>query len=69
MMAGNMLEVTGLKTGYGKVSVVNDIDFSVAPGEWVSIVGNNGAGKTTLLKSILGLLPVTGGTVTFDGVD
>ncbi|HCA73567.1 MAG TPA: ABC transporter ATP-binding protein, partial [Bifidobacterium sp.] len=64
-----MLEVTGLKTGYGKVSVVNDIDFSVAPGEWVSIVGNNGAGKTTLLKSILGLLPVTGGTVTFDGVD
>ncbi|WP_291533392.1 urea ABC transporter ATP-binding subunit UrtE [Bifidobacterium sp. UBA6881] len=68
-MAGNMLEVTGLKTGYGKVSVVNDIDFSVAPGEWVSIVGNNGAGKTTLLKSILGLLPVTGGTVTFDGVD
>lgn len=68
-MAGNMLEVTGLKTGYGKVSVVNDIDFSVAPGEWVSIVGNNGAGKTTLLKSILGLLPVTGGTVTFNGVD
>lgn len=68
-MAGNMLEVKGLKTGYGKVSVVNDIDFSVKPGEWVSIIGNNGAGKTTLLKSILGLLPATGGSITFDGTD
>lgn len=68
-MAGNMLEVKGLKTGYGKVSVVNDIDFSVKPGEWVSIVGNNGAGKTTLLKSILGLLPAAGGSITFDGTD
>ena len=68
-MAENMLEVKELKTGYGKVSVVNDINFSVRPGEWVSIVGNNGAGKTTLLKSILGLLPVTSGSITFDGTD
>lgn len=68
-MAENMLEVKDLKTGYGKVSVVNDINFSVRPGEWVSIIGNNGAGKTTLLKSILGLLPVTNGSITFDGTD
>lgn len=68
-MAENMLEVKGLQTGYGKVSVVNDIDFSVRPSEWVSIVGNNGAGKTTLLKSILGLLPATSGSITFDGSD
>lgn len=68
-MAGSMLEVKGLKTGYGKVSVVNDINFSVHPGEWVSIVGNNGAGKTTLLKSILGLLPATSGSIVFDGTD
>ena len=64
-----MLDVKGLTCGYGKVSVVHDIDFSVRPGEWVSIVGNNGAGKTTLLKAILGLLPATSGTITFDGVD
>ena len=55
-MAENMLEIRGLRTGYGRVSVVNDIDVSVRPGEWVSIVGNNGAGKTTLLKSVVGLL-------------
>lgn len=68
-MAENMLEIRGVSTGYGKVSVVNDIDVSVRPGEWVSIVGNNGAGKTTLLKSVVGLLPTTGGSITFDGVD
>lgn len=64
-----MLDVKGLTCGYGKVSVVHDIDFSVRPGEWVSIVGNNGAGKTTLLKSILGLIPVTSGSIAFEGKD
>ncbi len=64
-----MLEVKGLDTGYGKVMVVHDISFDVEAGQWVSIVGNNGAGKTTLLKAILGLLPINGGTVTFDGKD
>ncbi|WP_169276165.1 urea ABC transporter ATP-binding subunit UrtE [Bifidobacterium moraviense] len=64
-----MLEVKDLSTGYGKVTVVHDISFSVEAGQWVSIVGNNGAGKTTLLKSILGLLPATGGSIAFDGTD
>lgn len=64
-----MLEVKGLNSGYGKVKVVDDISFDVKAGQWVSIVGNNGAGKTTLLKAILGLLPINGGTVTFDGKD
>ena len=64
-----MLEVKGLDTGYGKVTVVHDISFDVEAGQWVSVVGNNGAGKTTLLKAILGLLPINGGTVTFDGKD
>ncbi|MEE8736505.1 urea ABC transporter ATP-binding subunit UrtE [Bifidobacterium subtile] len=64
-----MLEVKGLDTGYGKVTVVNGIDFDVNAGEWVSIVGNNGAGKTTLLKALLGLLPTSAGSVDFDGTD
>ena len=64
-----MLEVKDLNTGYGKVTVVNDISFDVAAGEWVSIVGNNGAGKTTLLKAILGLLPVSSGSISFEGKD
>ena len=68
-MTEPMLKVQGLATGYGKVTVVHDIDFQVDPGQWVSIVGNNGAGKTTLLKAILGLLPATSGTLTFDGTD
>ncbi|OZG57641.1 ABC transporter [Bifidobacterium tissieri] len=64
-----MLEVKNLSTGYGKVTVVNDIAFSVEAGQWISIIGNNGAGKTTLLKAILGLLPASTGTVSFDGRD
>lgn len=64
-----MLEIKDLNTGYGKVTVVHDISFDVEAGQWVSIVGNNGAGKTTLLKAILGLLPVSSGSVTFNGVD
>ncbi|KAA8832420.1 ATP-binding cassette domain-containing protein [Bifidobacterium tissieri] len=64
-----MLEVKNLSTGYGKVTVVNDITFSVEAGQWISIIGNNGAGKTTLLKAILGLLPASAGTVSFDGRD
>ncbi|WP_241677054.1 urea ABC transporter ATP-binding subunit UrtE [Bifidobacterium jacchi] len=64
-----MLEVKNLNTGYGKVTVINDISFDVDAGQWISIVGNNGAGKTTLLKAILGLLPATAGTITFDGTD
>ncbi|KAA8828380.1 ATP-binding cassette domain-containing protein [Bifidobacterium tissieri] len=64
-----MLEVKNLSTGYGKVTVVNDITFSVEAGQWISIIGNNGAGKTTLLKAILGLLPASAGTVSFAGRD
>lgn len=64
-----MLEIKDLNTGYGKVTVVHDISFDVEAGQWVSIVGNNGAGKTTLLKAILGLLPASSGSVTFNGVD
>jgi urea transport system ATP-binding protein len=64
-----MLEVNNLSTGYGKVTVVNDISFTVPDGKQVSIIGNNGAGKTTLLKAILGLLPVSSGSLRFEGKD
>ena len=67
--AAPMLDVRGLSAGYGKVTVINGIDFTVGAGQWVSIVGNNGAGKTTLLKTILGLLPAASGSVRFDGAD
>ena len=65
----SMLEVSGLKSGYGPVPVLHGISLSVEPGEIVGIVGPNGAGKSTLLKTIFGLLRIAEGTVRFDGAD
>lgn len=47
------------------VLAVNDVSFSVAPGEFVAIVGPSGCGKSTLLKAIAGLVPLTSGNVAF----
>jgi ABC-type multidrug transport system ATPase subunit len=47
--------------------VVNDVSFSLAAGDIVTVVGPNGAGKSSLLQAILGLLPAVGGCVTFGG--
>ncbi|MBD3305030.1 ATP-binding cassette domain-containing protein [candidate division KSB3 bacterium] len=49
----------------GDVSVLKDVDFAVAPREFVSIVGPSGCGKTTLLKLIAGLVQPTSGRITF----
>lgn len=63
-----LLEVKGLSAGYGKIGVLNGIDFTVGAGEIVALLGPNGAGKSTLLKALSGLLPRTG-KVTFAGRD
>lgn len=69
-MAGEaLLEVAGLKAGYGKIAVLHGVSLRVGVGEVVSLLGPNGAGKTTLLASTSGLLPWTQGTVRFDGHD
>lgn len=58
------LVVSGLKAGYGKVSVVTDVSFRVDTGEVVGLVGRNGAGKTTSLAAVAGLrYGPSGGTV------
>ena len=62
----NLLEVSGLSAGYGKVEALRPTDLSVAQGEMVAVLGPNGAGKSTLLRAIMGLLP-TRGTVSFGG--
>jgi len=64
-----LLEVAGLSAGYLKLTVLRDVSFSVAPGEFVSIIGHNGAGKTTLARSILGVVPPRAGRVRFAGTD
>ena len=63
------LEVHGLQAGYGNKQVVFDVDLEVAAGEIVTVLGHNGSGKSTTVKTVLGLFPSMGGTVTFLGRD
>ncbi len=64
-----MLEVSGLTTTYGAIAALRDAHLTVGEGEVVGLIGPNGAGKTTLLGSIAGLLPISSGTISFDGSD
>lgn len=60
-----MLEVEHLDVDYRGVVAVEDVSFRVSPGQMVGVIGPNGAGKSTLVKAILGLIPVSGGTIKF----
>jgi len=62
-----MLEVRGLCAGYGSFGVLQDIDLTLAAGEFIGILGRNGVGKTTLLKSIAGAVPPSRGQVLLRG--
>lgn len=62
-----LLEVSDLDAGYGDLQILEDVDLTVADGEYVTIVGPNGAGKSTVMKSIFGLTSYMGGSITFDG--
>ena len=62
-----VLTVKGLVTGYGKLQVLSGLSLAVNRGELVTVVGANGAGKSTLLKSLVNLLPVWSGSVSFLG--
>lgn len=62
-----VLEVDGVRCGYGTHRVLEDIDLSVASGESVGLVGESGAGKSTLLRAILGVHPVSAGSIRHQG--
>jgi branched-chain amino acid transport system ATP-binding protein len=64
-----MLDVQGLRTGYGRIPILNGIGFAVNEGEFIGILGHNGMGKTTLLRALMGFLPATSGRVHFAGAD
>ncbi len=64
-MTHPILDVRGASGGYGDFQALFSVDFEIAPGEVVALIGANGAGKSTLL----GLLPVREGSVAFDGED
>jgi branched-chain amino acid transport system ATP-binding protein len=63
----SLLEVEGLRTGYGALPVLQGISFSVEEGETAVLFGLNGAGKTTTVNAIAGLLPAWEGQVRLDG--
>jgi branched-chain amino acid transport system ATP-binding protein len=63
----SLLEVEGLEAGYGPVTVVRDLSFSVEEGQVVTILGANGAGKTTTLRALSGVARARG-RIAFDGV-
>ncbi len=62
-----LLEVKNLQVNYGVIRAIKGISFEVNEGEIVSLIGANGAGKTTTMQSIMGLIPVKDGTITYDG--
>ncbi|MBN3774320.1 ATP-binding cassette domain-containing protein, partial [Burkholderia sp. Se-20378] len=52
----------------GGRTILRDVSFSIEPGEFVGVLGPNGAGKTTLMRAVLGLVPVSAGTLSVGGV-
>ena len=64
-----LLSCRGIDMAYGPVQILFDVDFDVATGEIVALLGTNGAGKSTLLKGICGLVRPTKGTVKFNNED
>src|SRR5690349_772246 len=64
-----MLQLEGVRAGYGPVTVLQDVSLEVNAGEVVTIVGGNGAGKTTTLRAICGLIRPSAGRIAMEGVD
>ena len=62
-----MLELRGLTRRYGDVLAVDDVSFTVGPGQMVGFVGGNGAGKTTTMRMIMGVLAPSAGEVHWQG--
>ena len=62
-----MLEVDGIEVRYGNIVALQATSFRVDEGEIVTLIGANGAGKTTSLRSVSGLLPLSAGSIRFEG--
>lgn len=64
-----LLDIQGLRGGYGRVEVLRGVDLHVNPGETVALLGSNGAGKSTLNNVVCGIYKAWQGKVAFDGAD
>ena len=62
-----MLTVKGLSKNFGGVTALNDINFSIAKGEVLGVIGPNGSGKTTLINCITGFIKASAGEIIFNG--
>ena len=64
-----MLTIAGLNTHYGASHILQGVDLDVPTGKICAVLGRNGVGKTTTLRTIMGLVPPSGGRVLLDGTD
>ncbi|WP_417309188.1 ATP-binding cassette domain-containing protein [Devosia sp.] len=62
-----LLELKNVSKDFGAIRALNDVSFSIAPGEVVGLMGDNGAGKSTLVKIMSGIYQPSGGTVQLEG--
>ncbi len=65
MNTSSILSVNGLRKEFGKKAAVKSVDFEVAEGEFIGLLGSNGAGKTTIIKSMVGLIKPTQGKIRY----
>jgi ABC-2 type transport system ATP-binding protein len=64
-----MISVKSLNQSFGKKIILDNINLEIAKNEICALVGRNGAGKSTFINSLLGLLPVTQGTIQINGIE
>jgi branched-chain amino acid transport system ATP-binding protein len=62
-----LLDIHGLRAGYGETEVLRGVDLIVEPGEIVAVLGSNGVGKSTLNRTISGILRARAGSIRFHG--
>jgi len=63
-----LLKVEGLSSGYGEAVVLNNISFSISPGQTLALLGRNGVGKTTLINTLAGATRLHAGSIELDGM-
>ncbi len=68
-MSPPLIEVDGLRAGYGSGEILQGVGLQIEPGEMVAMIGRNGVGKSTLMKAIMGMLTATAGAVRLRGED
>ena len=64
-----LLKIENISSGYGSTIIVNNFTFEIEKGQVLAITGSNGMGKTTLMKTIMGLIDVRNGKITFKNED